>query len=277
MSTLAFLLVILTAFFHASWNFTTKKVSGNIAVMWNGFVMAVIIFLPAIFFFPIFDSIRLAYPYIIISGLIHTVYFIALSKAYEHGDISTVYPIARGSGIVGTALVATIFLRDSISLVGGVGLLSVCTGVFFLGYKNGHQMKAVRYALLVGLMIVGYSIIDKLAVGIAHPFVYLYSFMIVFTLVLSPYILLRKKDEMVLAWRTKKRYSFIIGVGVFVTYLTILFVFQIADVSYVVALREFSVAVGAVLGFYLLGEVMTRRKVYGIVLIVIGMIFIKLA
>ena len=79
---------------------------------------------------------------VIASGVIHTVYFFALAKAYEYGDISVVYPIARGSGIVGTAIAGIFLLQETISPIGLIGILAISVGIYLLGLKNGHQKPA---------------------------------------------------------------------------------------------------------------------------------------
>ena len=133
------------------------------------------------------------------------------------------------------------------------------------------------FALLVGAMIVGYSIVDKLGVGIMNPVAYIFGLWIFATLWLTPYVFIYKRRELALAWRDYRKYIFIIGTGSLATYLLILFIYRIAQVSYVVALRESAVAIGAVLGFVFLGEKPTGFKIVGISLIVLGMMAIKMA
>jgi len=278
MPTIAFLLVILAAALHALWNFLTKKTAGDLATIWNGMVMVCIVFTPFMFFLaPEVVAFSKVYPHIIASGVIHAFYFFYLAKAYEHGEISVVYPIARGTGIAGTAIAASLLLRENISLPGTSGIIVVCTGIFLLGYKNGRHKHGIKFALVVGVMIVSYSIVDKLAVGISHPLFYIYGCTVLFTLLLAPHVMIRKRRELSEAWKSRKKYSITIGLGSVSTYLIILFVFRIAQVSYVVAAREFAVAIGAILGFIFLKEKLTIRKAIGIAAIVAGMILIKMA
>ena len=110
-----------------------------------------------------------------------------------------------------------------------------------------------------------------------NPVAYIFGLWIFATLWLTPYVFIYKRRELALAWRDYKKHSFIIGAGSLVTYLLILFIYRIAQVSYVVALRELAVAFGAVFGFVFLGEKPTGLKIIGITLIVLGMIAIKMA
>ena len=97
MIALAFLLVLLSAVLHALWNYATKKVSGNLSVLYIGLILACGIFAPVLLLFPSSKILVVpAYPFVLATGMIHALYFYLLSKAYSHGSISTVYPIARG-------------------------------------------------------------------------------------------------------------------------------------------------------------------------------------
>ena len=165
-------------------------------------------------------------------------------------------------------------------MFGLLGIASISMGTLCVGLENSNPtggLKGLFFALLVGAMIVGYSIVDKLGVGIMDPVAYIFGLWIFATLWLTPYVFIYKQRELVLAWRDYKKHIFIIGIGSLVTYLLILFIYKIAPVSYVVALRELAVAIGAVLGFVFLGEKPTGLKIVGITLIVLGMMAIKIA
>ncbi|MCJ7833390.1 MAG: DMT family transporter [Deltaproteobacteria bacterium] len=281
MSLIVFLLIILSAFLHATWNFAAKKASGNFYVVYLGLLISCILIFPLLFTLSVSDIFNTrAFPYVLATGTIHAVYFFALAKAYEHGDISSAYPVARGTGVAGTALIAFFCLNETITLVGLLGIASISFGTLFVGWKHSQQkghLKGLLFALLVGAMIVSYSIVDKLGVGIMNPVAYIFGLWIFATLWLTPYVLIFKRRELSLAWKDYKKHSFIIGAGSLVTYLLILFIYRIAPVSYVVALRELAVAIGALMGFVFLGEKFTGIKIVGITLIVLGMIAIKMA
>ena len=137
MPLLPFLLVLLSAFFHAVWNLVAKKVSGNIGVFYIGILGVSVLLLPTVFFFPLkplFESPVILF--ILATGAIHALYILLLGGAYAHGDISTVYPIARGSGVVGTALVATVLLSEQISLIGSLGVSLVAIGIILAATRG---------------------------------------------------------------------------------------------------------------------------------------------
>lgn len=278
MPLLAFLLIILAAALHALWNFAAKKASGNFSVIWIGLAMATIAIIPFLFLLsPDQIFILEAWPFILATGIIHAFYFFYLAKAYEHGDISVVYPIARGSSIAGTAIAACLLLQEKISLVGAIGISFISFGIFLLGFKNTHQKRGIFFSIIVAILIITYSIIDKLGVSRAHPLIYIFGLTLLSTLFLTPYILISKRLELLLALKEMKKYSLTIGLGSIGTYLIILFVFQMTQVSYVVAAREVSVAFGALLGIIFLKEQNSAQKMFCITSIVIGMLLIKIA
>ncbi len=281
MSLLAFLLIIFSAFLHALWNFTTKQLSGNLAVVYISLCVASIVCFPVVLFMP-WPALHLssAYLFILATGLIHAFYFFGISKAYEYGDISTVYPIARGLGVAGTALLAYFLLRENISFFGSLGILSIWLGIILIGFKLSGQTKHYKgflMALFVGFTITAYSIIDKRAMGEVHPVVYIFGLFFLAAVFLTPYVMIKKRGELPGAWQNHKRSIFIIGVGSMATYLIILFVFRFANVSYVVATRESAVVIGSFLGFKFLNEKYSFKKVTGIALVVLGLILIKIA
>jgi drug/metabolite transporter (DMT)-like permease len=237
--------------------------------------------LPLLFFFaPASVFVPSAYPYILATGIIHAFYFILLSKAYNYGNISVVYPIARGSGVISTAVVAFFLLREAISLFGIAGVLCTSIGILFIGLsrdEHADHRRGVVFALLVGMTIACYSIVDRMAVRLIHPVIYIFGLFLFSMAFLTPFMLISRKRELNNALRNFKRKSFVIGAGAAGAYLIILFVFRIAPVSYVVAVREVSVAIGALLGIKYLGESLSIRKAMGLILVVLGLIMIKIA
>jgi drug/metabolite transporter (DMT)-like permease len=276
MVALAFVLVIVSAVLHALWNFTTKKVSGKLGVIYLGLAFASVFLIPFALIFVVANGlVSLGYLFIIATGIIHTFYFFFLSRAYVHGNISVVYPIARGCGVVGTAAVAFVVLRESISMTETIGIICTSLGIVLIGMRRGSQTgsnKGLLYAMLVGLTMIFYSIVDKMAVAYVDPVVYILGLFFLSMFFLTPYMLIAKKNELAKAWREYKRYSMIIGIGSAAGYLIILFVFRLAQVSYVVAVREVSVALGAILGMTYLGEVRSKGRILGIGLILTGLI-----
>ena len=278
-----FLLVVFSACCHAAWNFAARKVAGNLAVIWLAMLLAWALLLPAVL------GVALHYgrlppvsgpgiACIITTGLVHAVYFGFLAAAYEHGEISLVYPIARGSGIALTAVLARLFLKESVTCLGAVGIGLICVGILTMSapaYGRRQEGKPVALALCVGATIVCYSLVDKTGVGHVNPVVYLWAMYMISAAVLTPFVLRRHRGTLRDTLRQKGRYTAIIGIGSFATYLMILFAYTWGPVGYIVAVREFAVVIGALAGVIVLKERFTATKAVAVVAITIGMICIK--
>lgn len=193
---------------------------------------------------------------------------------------SIAYPVARGVGVGGTTLAAVWLLGEVVSVKGAAGILLICIGVLTIGLvgrKITSGLQHMSWPLLVGLCTVSYSVLDKVGVFHAHPVVYINLSTMVAAALLSPYVFLRSKHKIGLAWATKWKMSALIGLGVTGTYLLILFAFRLEQASYIVAVREFSVVVGALMGILFLTERLTLPKILGIATIACGLILVRLA
>jgi drug/metabolite transporter (DMT)-like permease len=266
---------------HALWNFVTKKISGNLAVIWIGLCGSSLLITPVslVLLFKE-EATSSALPYIIATGFIHAGYFYFIGKSYEKGAISIVYPVARGVGVCGTAITAIFLLSEKISAIGGAGILFVCCGVLSIGSRETatrESKQAFCYALIVGILITGYSIVDKVGVSLINPVVYIWAMFSIAAICLAPVVLMMELNNILEIWNRMKWASGIIGLGSIMTYLLILYAFRLGNVSYAVAVREFAVVIGAALGIVFLGEKLTKQKVVGIVAIIVGLILIKLA
>jgi uncharacterized membrane protein len=281
MSFLVFFVVLLSTLLHAGWNFAAKRAAGHLGAVWLGVCFAAVLSWPGALW--VQQSARLTLdgvPYIIATGVLHAGYFRFLARAYAVGDISLVYPVARGTGVAGTAVMASLVLGERLSLSGALGIMAICTGTGLLGIsKRNHQDQWMAYlhALLVGATIAGYSIVDKLGVGHVHPVTYISGLFSLAALLLAPYMLRQQRAACWYAYRRLKSAICLIGIGSLCTYLLILFAFRLGQVSYIVAVREFAVVIGAMLGWLLLKERFTMRKAIGIAAITVGLVLVKVA
>ena len=280
-----FALVLLSAVMHAGWNFATRRVAGHMGVLWLGMWAGVIALAPgaaAVVWFCDFSAMLTGagLACMVATGFTHAVYFILLSNAYEQGDISVAYPIARGSGIGLTALGAWLLLGEEIALVGAVGIACIFCGIMVLGlpaFGRAGGARSIKYALGVGATMVVYSLVDKVGVGIVHPVFYIWFMYFSGTLMLWPYVARRYAGQWRQIGRQYRSSILVIGLGSCCTYLLILLAYRLGPLSYIIALREFAVVVGAGLGIVFLNERLTAAKAAAIAAIVAGLICIKLA
>ena len=136
----------------------------------------------------------------------------------------------------------------------------------------------MKYALFVGLAVIFYSVFDKIAVEYAHPVVYMNMKDLYAVSLMTPFVFRRGGlKEMAETVRSSWKQSALIGYGSVGTYLLILFAFTVERAGYVSAVREFSIVIGSVFGFVFLKEKITVNKAAGILLILAGLVFVKLA
>ena len=289
MSGLALAIVIVAAFLHASWNFLAKKSKKKMAFIWWFLLISTLAYLPMFLYFWPRQTISLAgWACIVATGILHALYFWFMGGAYERGDLSLVYPLSRGSGPLFVPILAIIFLQEQLSFAGIVGISLVILGIYSIHLKSFsvvsfiEPFRALRgsasvWALCTGGTIAGYSLVDKVGVGLVYPPVYIYLMFVISLLLLSPYVLVTQRDALKLEWMSNKWPVLIDGFLVLFTYLMILFAFRLSKVSYVVAAREVSIVFSAFLGIIWLKEKHATQKIAGATLIALGVVFIGLS
>jgi uncharacterized membrane protein len=277
-----FAIVLCSAFTHAIWNFFAKKAAGNLVVTWSGLWMASLALLPVSAWLLATGELPAPEAWIFMagSGISHALYFTTLMRSYGTTDISTAYPISRGIGVGGTALLAVGVLEETVSAPGAAGIMLILAGVLLIGIRIGGLRAGLRrlgWPVLVGLCTVSYSVMDKVGVAGAHPVIYINASTLVACVALSPFLLARYRGRLSALWVADWKTGALIGIGATGTYLLILFAFREAQASYIVAVREFSVVVGALLGVVFLRERVTAGKLAGVAAIVAGLVLVRLA
>jgi drug/metabolite transporter (DMT)-like permease len=283
MSLAAFLLVIAGALVHALWNFAARQARGHQVVVWAGLWIGGLAVLPVflagvlIGAFPTSGMPVEGLVCAMASGLIHAAYFGLLGEAYRHGEISLVYPVARGSAIGLIAILAMVLLGERISGWAATGIALVCAGIFSLGRGPKESFRPWLLALCVGLATMGYSLVDKLGVGHIHPIPYILIVWLAAATTLTPVV--RRNHQRAIGHRLRGhwRHALTVGIGSIGAYLLILFAMRLAPVSYVSAAREVSVVLGALGGFIYFGEKATPGKLVGLGAVVAGCCLIKMA
>ncbi len=286
MPTDLFVFVLLSAVLHATWNFVARRNSGNLTVFWWSLWISCLLLLPFVAgvawemgaegFLAMLEA---GWFYVLATGIIHTFYFLFLARAYEHGEISLVYPIARGSGIGLTGFLGWLLLGEELTLMGVTGIGLICLGILSMGVSVLMHTRAANRgfasALAVGATIVSYSLVDKVGVSIVHPVVYIFGMFLLSALFASPFLAVRNPEHRRFGLAEIWRPATFIGVGSTAAYLMILFAMTVGQVGYIVALREFAVVLGAILGFVFLKERITPLKVGSVLMIAAGLVFIK--
>ena len=289
MSGVALGIVLASAFFHAGWNYLLKKSERKIVFIWWALLVSVIIFAPPFFYYYPRIAVSAAGWYCIVAtGLIHGIYFWCMGGAYQRGDLSLVYPLARGSGPLFVPILAVLLLGEDVSPLGILGIALIVVGIYCIHLRSItgaavlEPLRALRggaslWALFTGLAIASYSLVDKVGVGLVYPPVYIYLLLLITWLAITPWVLIRERRWLASEWRGRPGSIVAVGFLSGFTYLLILFALQISKVSYVAAVREVSIVVSAYLGIFWLGEQQGKQKMFAAVLITAGVIAIGLS
>ncbi|MGD9238126.1 MAG: DMT family transporter [Desulfobacterales bacterium] len=289
MTATALALVLAAAFMHAFWNYLAKKSRHKIAFIWWIILLAVIFYFPMFwYYFAEAQISALGWTCMLATGFLHTFYFFFVGSSYERGDLSVVYPLARGFGPFWVPILAVVFLRERLSLSGIAGIGLVVAGIYVIHLKSFsvktvfEPFRAIRrpgsiWALLTGCTIAAYSLVDKVGIQSVHPPVYIYFIFFIPLLLLTPYVYIKKQVPLKEEWQINKKPLMVVGFLVVFTYLLVLFAMQTSNVSYVVAARELSIVFSALFGTFWLGEDHRQPRLIGAALIAAGVGFIGLS
>jgi drug/metabolite transporter (DMT)-like permease len=288
MTLFSLILLVLAAVLHALSNALIKSSRDKLAFTWWMLTANAIIGLPLLLF--VGQPPLLGWLLVLVSGLIEAVYFITLTRAYALGDLSQVYPIARGSAPLFVLLWALIFLGERPTLTGVGGILVVVLGLYLVNLPAlsdwqrpllGFKSAAARWALLTGLLISIYSAIDKVGVRFVDPLPYLYLFLVVTWLVLSAQWLNPDRRAALRAElqpdpRRTLRLAALVALLGSGAYGLVLAALRLSPVSYVSPVRELSVVIGAWIGVRFMGESGGRLRIVAAALVAVGVIIIAL-
>ena len=287
MTALSLVLVLLSAVAHASWNLMLKRAGDPEVFAWVMLVVGSILLAPvglALLWYNSMDFPGLWF--LLASVVLHVFYFILLARGYATGDLSLVYPVARGMGPMLVPVLAVILLGEIVETMAIVGIAAIVGGIYTISWwGNFHQVlrspllflrsAGMRYAVLTGLTIAVYSIVDKEGVGHIQPLLYIYFLDIGTVALLTPYILANKGMETVKAeWRANAVPITVSGLLAFAAYGLVLTAFSLSRVSYVAPAREVGIVIGVLMGIFLLKEPFGRGRLLGSGLIVGGLVLI---
>jgi len=276
MSLAALALALLAAVFHAAWNLVVKASDDQLVAAWTVVAGAAIISVPVLAFTGLPDSA--VWDLLLISTAVQVVYVLMLALAYRLGDLSFVYPLARGTSPVLVSLAGVALLGDEISALGWLGVLTVTAALTFLAWRRLDR-SGLWAALATGLMISAYTSIDAAAVRqqgeaasvIAAEFVLL-------AMVLGLVVLgMRGSEAMLGMVRADWRKAAVGSVATGTSYLLVMVAALSAPVGLVSGVRELSVLIAVVASRLLLHEEVTRSQIAtvaaaagGIALIALG-------
>lgn len=281
----AITIVLLSACIHATWNLLAKKANSSLIFVWYYSVISSLFLSPFIIYILFSSTIELRpsqYLFMFGSGIIHSGYSIMLQKGYKVGDLSLVYPVARGLAPFLVVIVSVIFLKEPLTVQLTIGIFCILVSVFLLSVKNNPIDKSrikisLLYGFYIAFLIMFYTIVDKIAVSNAEipPFIFFYGMIICQTTVLSLFVFIRNKPfkhELV----GIKKIGISVGVLSPLSYIMILYIFSTYPLTKIAPLREVSILFGILLGVILLKEKLTIKHVLAMLIMFTGVVLIVL-
>lgn len=269
------LIILSAALLHAVWNAIVKSAADRttmLGLVAFGHVLAgsvMVILLPP----PAPESV----PYILLSTVIHFGYYYMLGQAYRHGDLSVVYPIARGIVPALVALWAMLLLGEVLPLQAWLGIATIALGIQISSWaalRHGVGRTALGFAVGTGLCISAYSVVDGIGVRVSQNTLGYWAWGAFLHIFIAGFVALRKRA----ALPGLKPRVWVVGiVGGLVSmtaYGLVLYAKNFAPLGAVSALRETSVIFAALIGFLFLGEGNWKRRLGAAVLMAVGVALI---
>ncbi|MDX6466681.1 MAG: hypothetical protein QOI27_1721 [Gaiellaceae bacterium] len=273
MPTGALLLSLASAGVHALWNLLLAGAKDTRTAAAAQLCVSIVAWAPVCL--GVWDIGSKALPYLAASWLLQLAYFVLLAAAYEAGEMSLVYPLARGGAPLLVALAAAAGAGGTFGLWQGVGIAAIAVGVIAVrGVKGPWRGRDTVLALGTAATIAGYTVLDRYGVQHANPLTYVW-------LELAPVAVLY------VAWvvRTRGagavraaigRPTIVAGICGIASYVLVLAALRISAAAPVAAVRETSVVITAILARRILGEHVDARRLGGAVLVVGGIALLAL-
>ena len=287
----AALLVVLSAATHAYWNFLLKRSGGTQLFVGLSKVGEVVMFAP--FFLALvaprigqFDGLLWLS---VVGAAFVLVNYVCLAWAYRHGDLSFVYPLARGSILLFLPFLAFATVGERVSTLGAFALGLIVCGIVTLQLPAlewralaslGTRLRspATTFALIAAFAAACYTLWDKHAVQRVPAFAYIYLYTAITAIAYGAFIWQRyPRSQVAEQWRAHRWPILQVGFLNITSYLLVLIALRTGTSSYVIALRQLSIAVGVLLGWWLLRETVSVPKRVGVSLIVMGCLIVGMA
>jgi drug/metabolite transporter (DMT)-like permease len=278
MSIEVFLAVLGAALLHAAWN-ALVKVSADrlvlVAVIKLGTTAVALAALPFIELPP-----PEAWPYVAASVVIHTGYFLFLVIAYRFGDLSQVYPIARGAAPLLVAALAVLLFGETLSGQNVLALLLISCGIMSLMLVRRTdgmvQVKAVVAALATSCFTAGYTLADGMGARLsANPHDYILWLNVFNGLPIIAIALFARRGNFAPQLRKVWKPGLLSGAVALLAYWIVLWASTQAPIALVAAVREASIVFAVMFGVVFLKERLDLRRMIAVFLTTLGLVFLK--
>ncbi len=297
MSNFAIILILISALIHACWNLISKRSSPSAAFFLAANSIGVWIFFPWVL---TYSGIVTRLPgnvwfLLALTGFFQAIYCIALAAAYRRGDLSVSYPISRSLPVIMVPLVTILLGRGA--FLGKwfmIGAALVLAGGVLISIEEIQPTRerpflkgTLPMALLAAIGTTGYSMVDDQALRIIRqsmgdlygtiPITLVYAFLEGFACASWIGIIVLIKDRNLRSKRVHLGWAAATGVLMSLTYGMVLLSMAYArDISLIVAFRQVSILIGALMGFVFLKEAAHRLKLIGLSILFAGLVLIAM-
>ena len=278
MSLFIFFSVLAAAVLHAGWNAILKLGTGRIATMMVlsglqgilGLAIALAYPLPALH----------VWPWIVASGAIHSAYKLFLTYAYEHGDLSRVYPLARGTAPLITLAVGALWLGEAVSVAETAGILLLGAGILILArgiWTGGESLRMLPFALGSACATASYTLVDGIGARLADASsVYVGWLFAVDGAIFAAAMLILKGRASLPDGRAIWARGAVAAAASYGSYAVAVWAMTLAPIALVAALRETSILFAVLIGWLVFGERMAPAKALSVAMIAAGVIVTRL-
>ena len=256
------------AFLHAGWNVALASAASTRAATAGVLLFGALLLAPPALLFG--DVSSAALPFIAVSAALELAYFVLLARAYDGGEVSVVYPVARGLAPVVVLGAGAVVLGETVSFGAAIGVLAVAAGVLLVGWgalsghmprENAPPPRDLLFGVAIGVVIAAYTLVDAEGVERADPIAYL-ALVTAPCAVLYPLVTRTAPD---VGWRTGAT-----AAATFGAYLLVLAALERAPAAPVSAVRESSVVIAAILAAVFLHERVGGRRIAGAIAVAVG-------
>ena len=279
MEALVITMVLLAAALHAGWNLMVKIRGERMLVMamitgWSGTCSAVLLPFVQV---PTAD----VWPYIAASLVLHNLYYLFLISAYRHGDLSHVYPIARGSAPLFVAILSVFVLGEEIDQRGMIAIGLIAGGLMSLALTRGvgglRDIRAILYALGTGAFVALYTIVDGTGARLASsPHAYTFWLFALDGIPLALFAVVVKRRQIGPFLRENWHAGLIAGSVSMASAWLFIWALTLAPIPYVAALREMGMVFAVILGVVVLKERLDLVKLAAVASTLAGTVMLRI-
>ena len=273
-----FLAVMFAAVMHASWNAVIRSGGDRYQGMLLLTVTQGVMGLLMAFFVPMPSGV--VWFWMLGSGVFHTGYKLFLAAAYQHGDLSRVYPIARGAAPMMVVIVGFVLLPDSVQTKEYLGIGLIGAGVMMMAqgvFASGETRALIPLALGSAACTAGYSMVDGMGARVAGNATMYTAWLFIFdALIFSSVTMITRGQAAFVASRKAWLIGTLAGALSLTTYWIVVWAMTVAPIALVAAVRETSVLFAVLIGIFWMKETASRGKFIAALVIVFGIVVIRI-